>query len=327
MSTILSLVKSAARLDDALETFLQTLKPNSRRSYQRILIDWREFLRTHGLDMLTATQLEAERWLQYQARKPGQESRFEPGVEQKVEAATLARKAVIMYSIYKNLIIYEAATHNPFTQVKVKYRAPSGEKRPTEGIPFDRLPALIAAPGLGIPEGVRDTALLSVLYGGALRRSEAVGIDLQHVRISKTNEMYLVLPKTKSGKLQQQVLPEWARANVERLLAQRRREGATDRHPLFVMYFGETERVATTSRMSTSTAYRIVKRYCAAVGLSKNFTPHSLRATAVTKLLSDGVDYRAVQEFSRHASTRMVEVYDKRTYSIENHPGKKLKLE
>jgi integrase len=53
-------------------------------------------------------------------------------------------------------------------------------------------------------------------------------------------------------------------------------------------------------------------------------TPHSARATAITRLLEQGFSHREVQEFSRHSSVLMVEKYDKRRFSLDESPGKKI---
>ncbi len=60
------------------------------------------------------------------------------------------------------------------------------------------------------------------------------------------------------------------------------------------------------------------------VGASHYATTDSTRATAITKLLTDGFDHKFVQKFSRHSSTQMVDVYDKRRLDIEDKPRLKL---
>jgi integrase len=64
-----------------------------------------------------------------------------------------------------------------------------------------------------------------------------------------------------------------------------------------------------------------------AVGAGPHVTPHSARATAITKLLTDGIPHREVQAFSRHASIQMVEHYDKRRFDVERSPAKGLEFD
>jgi integrase len=73
--------------------------------------------------------------------------------------------------------------------------------------------------------------------------------------------------------------------------------------------------------------YRLFKHYCEKAGATQFLTPHSARATAITKLLADGIPHREVQEFSRHSSIQMVELYDKRRLTVEENPGKELDYE
>ena len=68
-----------------------------------------------------------------------------------------------------------------------------------------------------------------------------------------------------------------------------------------------------------------MKEYCECVGLDPDqYSPHSARATGITKMLEQGIPHRQVQEFSRHSSVRMVELYDKRRIQIDHNPAKVL---
>ena len=92
-------------------------------------------------------------------------------------------------------------------------------------------------------------------------------------------------------------------------------------------YRGQGGKAATNRPLSTSGLYSLFTQYCRLAGASKYITPHSARATAITKLLADGIPHRQVQEFSRHSSVQMVEVYDKRRIGVEENPAKDLDFE
>ena len=79
--------------------------------------------------------------------------------------------------------------------------------------------------------------------------------------------------------------------------------------------------------ISDTGVYLLFKHYCQVVGAGTHATPHSARATAITKLLADGIPHRQVQEFSRHASIQMVEWYDKRRFSVDENAGVGLEYE
>jgi integrase len=93
---------------------------------------------------------------------------------------------------------------------------------------------------------------------------------------------------------------------------------------LFIGFTGKGGQTITTKPMSDTGLYLLFKQYCMAAGAGMHATPHSARATAITKLLADGIPHREVQEFSRHSSIQMVEWYDKRRFSVEESPAKEL---
>jgi integrase len=107
--------------------------------------------------------------------------------------------------------------------------------------------------------------------------------------------------------------------------ARRQMDRVSEDDPLFVG-LGSSGRSPKKTPLRDPTIYRIFKEYAAKVGLPPDMAPHSARATAITKLLSDGMSYREVQEFSRHSSIQMVEHYDKRTWAIDKSPSKSLRF-
>jgi integrase/recombinase XerD len=198
-----------------------------------------------------------------------------------------------------------------------------GRKRDTEALDFDDVPSVLGAVE-DSPRATRDRAILSVLFGGGLRRGEVAKLLIGDVRKSSAGTSYLLLRSTKDGQDHQQAIPDWAAEAVWALVDERVESGAAEDETLFVTWTGKGGRVQTHRPMSDASVYLIFKRACEAAGLSDAFTPHSARATAITKLLADGTPYREVQEFSRHKSVQMVEWYDKRRFGVDKSPAKGL---
>ena len=169
--------------------------------------------------------------------------------------------------------------------------------------------------------------ILAVLFGGGLRRSEAIAIRLADVRRTNAGTMFVRLRATKAGKDADQALPAWAAKHIDTLVSIRKRDGAEDGDHLFVSYRGRGGKTATNHPLSDSGLYKLFKSYCVRAGAGSFASPHSARATAITKLLDSGVSHREVQEFSRHASVQMVEVYDKRRIGVDENPAKDLDYE
>jgi integrase/recombinase XerC len=191
-------------------------------------------------------------------------------------------------------------------------------KNPARGLPAPRVPkalpramtladtdSLLDAPEEGsFPE--RDRALFELLYATGLRVSEAAGLDLEDVDFSA--RMARVVGK--GGK--ERIVPfgEEAQASLRDYLphrAERRRkyDPAGDRgsgeEPLFVNARG--------GRLTTRSMARLLKRRLRAAGLPEEISPHALRHTFATHLLSAGADLRAIQELLGHASLSTTQKY------------------
>jgi len=92
---------------------------------------------------------------------------------------------------------------------------------------------------------------------------------------------------------------------------------------LFVDYRGEYG-TAVNRRLGDAAIYFRVKLFCRLCGLSRHISPHSARATSITKLLEDGMSHREVKEFSRHAAIESIESYDKKRTEAGVRAAKKL---
>lgn len=191
-------------------------------------------------------------------------------------------------------------------------------KSPARGLPAPRVPkslpraltladtdSLLDAPEEGsFPE--RDSALFELLYATGLRVSEAAGLDLEDVDFSA--RMARVVGK--GGK--ERIVPfgEEAEASLRDYLphrAERRRkvdlagEPGSGEEPLFVNARG--------GRLTTRSMARLLKRRLRAAGLPAEISPHALRHTFATHLLSAGADLRAIQELLGHASLSTTQKY------------------
>lgn len=249
------------------------------------------------------------------------------GIEALQSNATIYKKVAALRRIYRMLITSALYTDtNPFDSDKVQSPPKdSGRKRPTEMIPFDRVISLIDLADDSTPRGMQDRAILACLFGGALRRSEVTTLRVDDVRHTNAGTVFLYLRATKAGKDARQALPEWAAKNVLAFLHWRVSNKAEPGDALFCSFRGKGGMVPTASALSNSGVYKLFKLYCRKAGFPNTFSPHSARATAITRLLASGIPHREVQEFSRHSSIQMVELYDKRRLEIDQSAAKKLR--
>jgi integrase/recombinase XerD len=251
------------------------------------------------------------------------------GLDATQSNATIHKKFAALRRIYRMLIASNlGVVENPFEADKVPPPPKdAGRKRPTQMVEFERVMEILSSPDRATPKGRRDGAILALLFGAGLRRSEVVSLRIGDVRRTSSGTTYLYLRHTKAKRDAEQAVPDWAARELSEVIKDRKAQKASDGDYLFVGFSGQGGKTPTDKPMSDTGLYLLFKQYCIAAGAGAYVTPHSARATAITKLLADGIPHREVQEFSRHASIQMVEWYDKRRFDVEQSPAKGLTYE
>ena len=265
---------------------------------------------------LTATKEQAADFMALEMRRPSR-----PGRNGEMGRATSTINVTLasLHSVYERLIAHGLCKENPFAVERAKRFRRVTEKRPTQAVPFEKVFEMMERPSRHTEEGRRDRAILALLFGGGLRRSEVSKLRIRDARKSLTGIPFLRLVSPKGSGDCDQAIPQWSADALSEWLIERKKLGAKENDFVFPAMQGAGEKI------HDATIYLLFKRYLGEVGLStREFSPHSARATAITKMLSDGESYRDVQEFSRHKSVAMVELYDKRYLGIEKSPAKRL---
>ena len=179
-------------------------------------------------------------------------------------------------------------------------------KAPSRSLKFldaDQLHRLLAAPDINNPRGLRDRALLETFFSTGLRLSELARLDRDHINL-KTREFGII---GKGRKPRVVFLSDAATEWLARYLSSR-----TDRwKPLFIRMKGALDHTpgGPGMRMSTRSIERLVQKYVRLAGLGVKATPHTLRHSFATDLLSNGADLRAVQELLGHANLNTTQIY------------------
>jgi integrase/recombinase XerC len=171
-------------------------------------------------------------------------------------------------------------------------------------LPVEDIGALIDAPQRLGPVGLRDRALLEVLYGAGLRVSEAVALDLDDLRDDgPSSGLTLRVRSGKGGK--QRVLPLGRKAAVA--LAEWRSvrsELLRPASPVEAVFLGRRG-----ARLTTRVAREVVYRRCEETGTRAVVGPHGLRHSFATHLLESGCDLRTIQALLGHASLSTTQRY------------------
>jgi site-specific recombinase XerD len=162
---------------------------------------------------------------------------------------------------------------------------------------------LLAAPDAATPRGLRDRALLETFFSTGLRVSELAALDRQQVNL-KTREFGVI---GKGRKPRVVFLSDTAVEWLQRYLQSR-----SDKYrPLFLRTRGEPDITpgGPGMRMTPRSIERMVKKYVRLAGLGVAATPHTLRHSFATDLLTNGADLRAVQELLGHANLSTTQIY------------------
>jgi site-specific recombinase XerD len=164
-------------------------------------------------------------------------------------------------------------------------------------LPVEDIGTLIDAPQRPGPIGLRDRALLEVLYGAGLRVSEAVALDLDDLRGGTNTERLTVRVRSGKGGKQRVVplgrkaadaLAEWLEVRSELL---------RPASPVAAVFLGSRG-----ARLATRVARELVYRRCEETGARAVVGPHGLRHSFATHLLQSGCDLRTIQSLLGHAS-------------------------
>jgi integrase/recombinase XerD len=275
----------SALVDDYLNHLRleRRLSENTTESYARDLAELGRFAAARGrrVDALGRSDLEAHvRKLMAEGRSP----------------RSVARMVACIRGFFRFLALHHRAAANPAEDLE----APRAWQVLPKFLDTEDVDRLIGAPDVSTPAGLRDRALVELLYATGLRVSELVDLRLQDLHL---DDGYL----TATGKgRKQRIVPvgESAAAWVRRYLKDGRptlvRRRATPR--LFVNARGGLQ-------LSRVGFWKILKGYARQAGVTAPVSPHVLRHSFATHLLERGADLRAIQMMLGHADLSTTQIY------------------
>ncbi len=216
-----------------------------------------------------------------------------------ISSRTIARKLSTLKGMFKFLRRHHRLEQDPTSRVD----APGFGKRLPVVLDLDEVEVLLSAPDRSSPEGLRDWAMLEVLYATGLRVSELVNLLQREVDLSAG----FVRVVGKGDKQRIVPLGEVAIDAVEEYIEQARgvllhNKGGPGASPaLFVTRRG--------GPMTRQGFWKNIKRYATESGIDKSISPHKLRHSFATHLLERGADLRAVQQLLGHADIDTTQIY------------------
>lgn len=209
--------------------------------------------------------------------------------------ASLARNFSALRTFYRFLLAEGLAIRNPMEHLD---RPRLGKRLPTVLDPFE-VERLLEQPDTGTPLGLRDRAMLELLYATGIRVSELISLRVSDLSLDQA------LVKVYGKGAKERVVPIGRKAveYVSRYLSTVRPKLARrhSREVLFLNWRGKP-----LSRMGL---WKILNGYVKKAGIEREVNPHTLRHSFATHLLEGGADLRAVQEMLGHADISTTQIY------------------
>lgn len=302
-------------LYDTMEKYLEYLK--SQRGYSSHTIrNYRADLRHFSLFLQGEAELISEKG----GNREGTRSldfrmirSYLGSLYGKYKRATIARRLSTIRSFFSYMERNGLGEGNPAANIST----PRQGKYIPSYLPVDDMFRLLQGPDRSKPLGLRDLAIIEVLYSCGIRAAELEGMNMTDIdfnqrliRVIGKGDKERVVP---IGRKAVRAVKEYLES--VRPLRKKSRKEISGGEPLFINYRG--------GRLTTRGIGLIIKKYVKDCGLMINISPHALRHTFATHLLDGGADLRSVQELLGHVSLsttqkythvsmdRLMEVYDK----------------
>ena len=208
--------------------------------------------------------------------------------------SSVSRSIASIRSFCHYLVKTKKTTEDPSEALKI----PRVEKKTPEILTQEEAALLLEQPDITTAKGMRDKAMLELLYATGMRVSELISLKMADVNLS----MNYVLCKDKSkervipfGKEAEKALKQYLAGSRNMLL-----KGSQSEY-LFTNCTG--------SPMSRQGFWKLIKQYAAKAGITKDITPHTLRHSFGAHLVQNGADLRAVQEMMGHSDIATTQIY------------------
>ncbi|GEO25748.1 tyrosine recombinase XerD [Alicyclobacillus acidoterrestris] len=276
-------------MDEWIQRFVEYLtverglSPNTLESYERDLHTFQSYLAKRGSCVIQEIQQHhIAAYLGY-LHEAGRAN------------ATISRNLASIRSFFHFLVREDFILQDPTIHVDT----PKIEKKLPRVLTPEEIERLLRAPDQSTPSGMRDYAMLELLYATGIRVSELVSLKATDVHLSSG----FLRCMGKGGK--ERIIPigEYAVQALDNYLQQARPHlvRKTKDDALFLNHHG--------TQMSRQGFWKILKKYAQEAGILKDITPHTLRHSFATHLLERGADLRAVQEMLGHADISTTQIY------------------
>ncbi|MBS4536227.1 site-specific tyrosine recombinase XerD [Clostridium sp. D2Q-14] len=262
------------------------LSENTIESYKRDLYQFNEYLIQNNIEesLVNISKTTVITYMIY-LQKKGR------------AGSTIARTLASLRTFYQYLLNEGLTRNDPTNNLK----SPKQEKKFPSVLTLDEVNILLNKPDISTVKGVRDKAMLELLYATGIRVSELISLTLEDVDLnlgiiisSRESSNERIIP---IGKLCIKSLDDYLSIYRTKLVKDKKADN------LFVNYHG--------NKLTRQGFWKIIKTYTKNANIEKRITPHTLRHSFAVHLLENGADLKSVQEMLGHADISTTQIYTK----------------
>lgn len=307
MSSMSSITKTNAtmqkRISDYYVDFLEYsevekgLSQNTIKNYGRFLKHFFDWLKENNLEYLTPNKLTAEHVQKYRlwlSRRPNHTRALSLSLNSSTQSRYLIALRMFLSFFHERNI-----DSLPTEKIKLPKERRERLVNFLDGTQIEKLCALAHTQTTA---GLRDRAILESLFSTGLRVAELAALDRKQFEGTLNKNDFEISIIGKGGYLRTVYFSERAFMWLKKYLSSR----TDDESPLFIRFMGQKDG---TRRLTTRAIETIVQKYAKKAGFPFLATPHTLRHSFATDLLTQGVDLRSVQEFLGHRNIATTQVY------------------
>lgn len=299
--------KSPASIINQIPSFLdyceveKGLSPVTTRNYDNFLRMFRVWLKDNNLASLKPHELSQEHIWNYRlylSRKKDTKGHYNKKTTQNYYL--IALRNLLAYFVERDI---QSLPPN-----KIKLPKLTDQDKKIKFLSYKQVERLFAMPATGTHDGLRDRAILEVLFSTGMRVSELTSLnirlfDIRNIIAGKTKDLEISITG-KGGSTRTVYFSERAM----KWLAQYLKTRVGDMFaPLFINY--KNDKNDTEHRLTPRSVERLVRKYTSMAGLPVDATPHTLRHSFATDLLDQGADMRSVQELLGHKNIVTTQIY------------------
>ena len=268
------------------ENYLSKVKHASGNTVSSYIRDIRQFSawleRTEKTELLDAVQQNISAYLTYLQ-------------DQGKSGATVSRTLASLKNFYAYAVSSGFLEVSPITD---QIHVDRGERKPPQILSGREVELLLSQPVTVDPKGLRDKAMLEVMYATGIRVSELIDLDVEDVNL----EMGVIRCNSTKKSRVIPLYPAALKALVGYL---------SDGRPVMAGSISETALFVNISgaRMSRQGFWKILKYYQSKAGIEKDITPHTLRHSFAVHLLENGADLSVLQELMGHSDISSTQMY------------------